>query len=536
MRTALRRHVGPVALLATLVLLSFVRWAGADYPAGVQMSYNGGEPTKASRINVTGATGTCTSGTCTLPLGGGPTVPTTASPNKLFAGPSTPMSAPPSFRDPVAADFSAWGLTIAATYLAGVAPAPVVLDTTRKGILVDSHVDVTYSNSPGSGLNTANNAPALGVYDSTQADTANAGAPKLLFGVNRLGQIMGETVNSLIHYVWLIAGADAHIRVAQGTREGGDVFIEAGDGISTMRAGTVRLYGGRGGGTSGNGFVDGGVVIDAPARLTSHMTSGNSADFGQSDCSAGGDIAIGACNVRKIVMGSTANLDLGMALKAGAGGIQLYSDAFNVRKGDGSIIYFSNSDYASSPTVRGPVAAFLIAQNGAGTDEYRFGVNHFQTGIYAENITTGAVIFKASDSALIANSTAVQYKSGGASGAQYAQQVTGTVQTTDGTETTCYTFTPSSNSTVDLDVVVIGHKSDHSQGGRYHRSAAVRTTGGTANLVGLGTVDTIGVDKEDDIAWDVTVDVTGATARVRVTGAVGDTVTWRCKVVTTEGP
>ena len=53
--------------------------------------------------------------------------------------------------------------------------------------------------------------------------------------------------------------------------------------------------------------------------------------------------------------------------------------------------------------------------------------------------------------------------------------------------------------------------------------ATVKNVAGTATLIGA----VIALDTEEDqVLWDATIDVTGATARLRVTGAANNNVTW----------
>jgi hypothetical protein len=60
-------------------------------------------------------------------------------------------------------------------------------------------------------------------------------------------------------------------------------------------------------------------------------------------------------------------------------------------------------------------------------------------------------------------------------------------------------------------------------GASYIVAATVKNVGGTATLI--GAVSAL-YTAEDQAAWNCTIDVTGATARVRVTGAANNNITW----------
>jgi hypothetical protein len=99
--------------------------------------------------------------------------------------------------------------------------------------------------------------------------------------------------------------------------------------------------------------------------------------------------------------------------------------------------------------------------------------------------------------------------------------------TADATVTTLHTFTIPASTTVALAVCVVARRTGGAagtaeDGAFYDISCAVKNVAGTATLIGAVTVTA----KEDQAGWDATVDVTGATAHVRVTGAMDNDVTW----------
>jgi hypothetical protein len=102
------------------------------------------------------------------------------------------------------------------------------------------------------------------------------------------------------------------------------------------------------------------------------------------------------------------------------------------------------------------------------------------------------------------------------------------VLTTDATVTTLDTITIPATTTLTIEARVSARRTGGASGAAedgatYIRIAAVKNVAGTATLI--GTVDAP-VTKEDQAGWDCTIDVTGATARIRVTGAASNNVSW----------
>lgn len=103
------------------------------------------------------------------------------------------------------------------------------------------------------------------------------------------------------------------------------------------------------------------------------------------------------------------------------------------------------------------------------------------------------------------------------------------VATTDATVTTLHTFTIAASTTYYLEVVVVARRTGGASGAAedgavYKIRAGVKNVAGTATLI--GGAPTVQYANEDQAAWVATIDVTGATARVRVTGAASNNVTW----------
>lgn len=103
-------------------------------------------------------------------------------------------------------------------------------------------------------------------------------------------------------------------------------------------------------------------------------------------------------------------------------------------------------------------------------------------------------------------------------------------QTTDATQTAASTFATTNDSSYFVDCKVIATETvDHDETGSYWRQATFKNDGGTLTLV--GSVRTVVTDNENTGGWDVTLDASGTSIRVLVTGAASTTVNWRVDLV-----
>lgn len=102
------------------------------------------------------------------------------------------------------------------------------------------------------------------------------------------------------------------------------------------------------------------------------------------------------------------------------------------------------------------------------------------------------------------------------------------VATTDATVTTLHTFTVPSSTTYAVDIIVVARRTGGSagtaeDGARYRLQAVYKNVAGTATIIGSITASPV---DESQAGWDCTLDTTGATVRVRVTGATNNNITW----------
>lgn len=102
-----------------------------------------------------------------------------------------------------------------------------------------------------------------------------------------------------------------------------------------------------------------------------------------------------------------------------------------------------------------------------------------------------------------------------------------TVYTTDATTTTIASILIPNSATVLLDVQVVANQDSNNNSACYHRRGLYAYQGGTTVLV--GSLQTIGTDVEDNAAWDCTLDISGSSVRVRVTGSATD-INWIAEV------
>lgn len=103
---------------------------------------------------------------------------------------------------------------------------------------------------------------------------------------------------------------------------------------------------------------------------------------------------------------------------------------------------------------------------------------------------------------------------------------TGTASTTDGTVTTCGTYTVPDLSTVTVTARVSAVQDSHAAGAAYVIVAGFRRNGATVTQIGATSAL---VTAEDDAAWNAAFDVSSTEVRIRVTGKAATNVNWRAR-------
>ena len=107
------------------------------------------------------------------------------------------------------------------------------------------------------------------------------------------------------------------------------------------------------------------------------------------------------------------------------------------------------------------------------------------------------------------------------------------VLTTDGSATTMATIATTTDTVMLLEVMVEGRRTGGTAGTAgdsacYSRTARIKNVGGTVTIQTLQTNYT----SEDQPAWNATIDVNSTNARIRVTGAINNNISWSATYIT----
>lgn len=99
-----------------------------------------------------------------------------------------------------------------------------------------------------------------------------------------------------------------------------------------------------------------------------------------------------------------------------------------------------------------------------------------------------------------------------------------TGQTTNAVATLLMQWTPTNQTAEEVELTVTGRKQGAVDAGGYRRRFVVSRFDGVTSLV--GTVDTIGADKETNAAWDISVTIASPAVQVMVTGVAATVIDW----------
>ena len=136
----------------------------------------------------------------------------------------------------------------------------------------------------------------------------------------------------------------------------------------------------------------------------------------------------------------------------------------------------------------------------------------------------GVLAVGADGLALIADSTAT---SGLAWGGSWDAAIAATVQTTDATVTTCGTYTLADQKACHVSVKVVALQTA-TNGAGYVLEATFRRNG--ANVTQVGATTLVIADEDVGLALGTaTLDASGTSIRVRVTGVAATTISWRAR-------
>ena len=116
----------------------------------------------------------------------------------------------------------------------------------------------------------------------------------------------------------------------------------------------------------------------------------------------------------------------------------------------------------------------------------------------------------------------------GSGGVQFAVdpgEIRNTVSTSDATETTLANIAIPDNTVMLIEARVVGRRTNSSSRAGYFRRALVyRQAGGAATIEGQVQTN---FTQEFNPQWNATIDVSGNSARIRVTGIAGATINWK---------
>ena len=102
----------------------------------------------------------------------------------------------------------------------------------------------------------------------------------------------------------------------------------------------------------------------------------------------------------------------------------------------------------------------------------------------------------------------------------------GTARTVDGTTTTVWSRALDNNTVYEVEIVLVGRRTDAAGRAVYRRRVVAYVESGTLTLE---TPDVVGTDVETTAGYDITIDNDGTTLRVRATGDAGHTLRWNAR-------
>lgn len=104
-----------------------------------------------------------------------------------------------------------------------------------------------------------------------------------------------------------------------------------------------------------------------------------------------------------------------------------------------------------------------------------------------------------------------------------------TVQTTDGTVTTCGSYTLADETSVFVTAIVFGRQASSTNANAYLLVAAVKreSAGGATQITGSPIQERT---FEDAGTWDAVIDVSSNDVRIRVTGVAATTINWDARI------
>jgi len=230
-----------------------------------------------------------------------------------------------------------------------------------------------------------------------------------------------------------------------------------------------------------------------------------------------GQLLIGSTGAAPVAANITQTGTLGVVITNGAGSISLDTVQDIRTTASPSFVNVTLSGKTSGSVIFAGTGGVLSENNSQffwDNSNYRLGLGTLAPARRLD--VNGSSIYRGS----------LRYVDAGASNANW-EIFQAQTTTTDATTTTLQSITVPTNSVIMLIAKIVGRRTGGSSGasgdsGIYIRTARFKNVGGTVTMYNLQTDFT----SEDQFAWNGTLDVSGTSARIRVTGAANNNVTW----------
>ncbi len=262
----------------------------------------------------------------------------------------------------------------------------------------------------------------------------------------------------------------------------------------------------------GNGGTNSGVALNN-ARI---MVSSGGAIV-EASALTNGQLLIGSTSAAPVAANITQAGTLGVVISNGPGSITL-DTVQDIRTSASPTFVTATLSGRTTGSVLFVGAASVIQQDNANffwdDTNNRLGIGNATPARQLD--VTGSSIFRAP----------IRYADAGASNANW-ELFQAQVTTTNSTTTTLQSITVPTDSVMLLVARIVGRRTGGSAGSAgdssvYIRTARYKNIGGTVTINNLQSDYT----SEDQNSWNGTLDVTGTTARIRVTGAANNNITW----------
>jgi len=230
-----------------------------------------------------------------------------------------------------------------------------------------------------------------------------------------------------------------------------------------------------------------------------------------------GQLLIGSTGAAPVAANITQTGTLGVVITNGAGSISLDTVQDIRTTASPSFVNVTLSGKTSGSVIFAGTGGVLSENNSQffwDNSNYRLGLGTLAPARRLD--VNGSSIYRGS----------LRYVDAGASNANW-EIFQAQTTTTDATTTTLQSITVPTDSVIMLIAKIVGRRTGGSSGasgdsGIYIRTARFKNVGGTVTMYNLQTDFT----SEDQFAWNGTLDVSGTSARIRVTGAANNNVTW----------